>query len=1150
MFSYAGKAQKKDGRSSSAVNADSQNTDPAPSTFADSSPGAHVHVELHEMVRTSAQVRQLQAVNEMVQDSPRVQRAVPYQTMADQSALRQRSTVLPWLPATSHSAPAITGPEVVQRVSDKGDGEEKTNDVDSSEDSKRLGLVSWNVQHFSDHDVEGSAKELVQQLQAFNSTAFSELFEDFSVFREKLNAALKKEYSPETFKGLQNVKYVPGYLKERLNAYQGFIDKFSSGEFIKQIDALKGVDWLAEIRQANDSQAKRIILRRLVDSIQSLTESIDSASSGFKIMRAVLDKVTFIGRMDKDLASSAEKIRSNLTKVSAGVVNKSALETFRKALHSHNIVVHVREMFEKNKDWLDVIILQEINDPALLERDESNYTVHRGPHMKSAGKNGQNEYYPLLMRNDSGGSVVASYVVSTDGELQAVSSDQLYRWNKKNAIYRPIMVYHIRKETPSGTQDYLIGVVHTTPEPDGGLAEFNRQIIYDEVKEGLGVLKRRAEELGLPLIIGGDYYLSAEAVVKEPTAEDLSIFDDPPNEDWMDEGKQDVGDQEEDFSDQEEGEGKALRKTRQDIEGLIRELMRLKPKPKSKSEPQDNSQHGLIDERLKFLRAAKADAQIIRNICDLTVKANVEQLGLYLGQAISGTNPKADPLSRWFDLQVADFFVHNETIKDFRVGIMRPEGGMVSLDREDLYYSRYWQHFSDHFPVGGIYSAGEQNIPDHLGRRGQYSEKAVELARVSNLRRFARLRLIDLGEEPNIEGFSEEKIKKLALQELRVRIEMIDPHVRIPGDVEACIALIKRLEKRYSMEISEEEHLFATEPGDFEPDYQASGTEESSIVLSAGKQRPASENAAPRREERFSLDHRQALQSGWNCGDLALQVNRAEIVQWLLEGASDPLIRGLLAPEIRTAAATSFMNQELLSEKRKNVEQTALKKLFKLLDGAKEDEVRSELAAQIHELLNQKEEVASSNTGLPANMIKEEVGDLLRNYYDAHEAIAQVVSQVNDELGFQGEERMDGSQLSRLLDEKSQPANAVLNQDTLGAFTEKMQVFNQCDKALTDYTEREDVFRDYVKNYYGNEGWMVYHLEFGENDERQASTSIIDLAAQFRRTQVRIWVYQNDDFQLNRETAQYGDGVINILYNGYNHFIGLTENPRFSEEQQ
>ena len=51
-----------------------------------------------------------------------------------------------------------------------------------------------------------------------------------------------------------------------------------------------------------------------------------------------------------------------------------------------------------------------------------------------------------------------------------------YPWQKSKSVYRPIMAYLVSKKTESGTQRYLIGVVHTTPEVDGGLAEFNTAV--------------------------------------------------------------------------------------------------------------------------------------------------------------------------------------------------------------------------------------------------------------------------------------------------------------------------------------------------------------------------------------------------------------------------------------------------------------------------------------------------------------------------------------------------------------------------------------------------------------------------------------------------------------------------------------------------
>lgn len=708
------------------------------------------------------------------------------------------------------SAVDATRPPVVQRVTKRQRPasfdadyaeEDELEATSASANHDYIGLVSWNVQHFSNHDLQGAVELLQQQLSAFDVREWQTLFEEFAGFRDALNEALDVDYKRGTFKRLQGVGGRLGAIAEGLLNYDAFLEEFNVDEFAKKIQILQSKVWHDEIAASDNDQSKRVALLELVGKFKHFIEWIKQARSGLKIMAAVLSDQILIKRMDPELAEEAETLLAKLRKVRDSIVRKSALKGFRTALHSHNIAIHIDEMFAQNDDWLDVVILQEINNPALLDERHADYTIHRGAHLQSTGKHGQNEYYPLLIRKGSGVTVEQEYLVTTDGTLEEVSDDELYKWQKKKSVYRPIMAYLVNKQTESGTQQYLIGVVHTTPEVDGGFAEFNRRAIYDEVTRGLAVLKQWAEDEGLPLIVGGDYYLSAEAVVSDPTPGDLALFDDAYGPGF---------EEEDEFDEPDQGE---LDKIRQSINQLIAGLQSIRPTTEQEAV--------LIRERLKVLAAARGDAQILRNICKLTVQAQVERLGLYLDQTISGTNPKANPLTRWFDLQIADFFIHSDAITESRVGIVRPEGDTVPLDQEDLHYSRYWQNFSDHFPVGGIYGVGEQGIPFDLGRRGQYSQSTAEQARLSNLQRFAYRALVDQGEQARFSGLSEEQIERLALHELRVQIQMIDPFIAIPADVEGCLALIERLEDRYSNIIAEEDRLFVTKPTDFEPDYRA-----------------------------------------------------------------------------------------------------------------------------------------------------------------------------------------------------------------------------------------------------------------------------------------------------------------------------------------
>jgi hypothetical protein len=165
-----------------------------------------------------------------------------------------------------------------------------------------------------------------------------------------------------------------------------------------------------------------------------------------------------------------------------------------------------------------------------------------------------------------------------------------------------------------------------------------------------------------------------------------------------------------------------------------------------------------------ILLEAKKEAQILRNPRRWTVAKKIEALGLSLAQPVGGTNPKKSGPDKElnandrFYLQIADFFVHNTHLQEVITGILDPEGGILSVDAEDLRNSRYWQHFSDHFPVGAVYATGKLSPANRQAMVRNNPQQARELANVSNINRFARLHRTRLLNKANL---SEEAWEKL-----------------------------------------------------------------------------------------------------------------------------------------------------------------------------------------------------------------------------------------------------------------------------------------------------------------------------------------------------------------------------------------------------
>lgn len=709
-----------------------------------------------------------------------------------------------------------------------------------------------------------SAKEPPKKRQKRSSTRVSKAPERFSV---------------STKTSIEGVQDAQGHLKKLTNlitSYETEPEQFDINAFVDWMNKLSSFDWKKEYKKA-DSPEKRVLFAQKVKELRKIVADITKAKKAYANLLKLQEEEKLLSQLGKKVQKRLQPFLLDLAKVQNTLPKKKTFDNAARALHSPNIVKHIDEMFKKNKSWLDIMLLQEVNNPELLEKGKHRYAVRRGPHLMSGGDKPQNEYYPLLIRKGSGISVRAVYVVETNGKMKRVEHNQEYKWNKnpakgEKATYRPIVVYDIVKENKEGLQRYWVGIVHTTPESDSsGVAEFNRRAIYKEIERGLKTLKEKAAEQKIPLIIGGDYYLSAEAVVKDLTEE-------------QQEHSQKKGSEvKKDYDKSKEAVKKAIAKIDREltgsgeaesgleVSGKEQSAEKKKEKPSSKkTKGRKGRPKGLIRDNLTLasekpveeeetdpkrillkkirlvLNEASKDEQILRTIYKLTVAKQIKKLGLYLAQTVSGTNPKKDPLENWYYLQIADFFVHNEQLQSFTTGIMHPEGGILSVDTEDpeapknpekdLRYSKYWQNFSDHFPVGAIYSLDKGDLSSHPAMIGSSSQKAKDLAKTSNINRFARLHL----KQNDLTGVSDKDREKAALAYLKGWLpesETMDIEAETaekePETVEGHIKKIQAHEEERN--IPPAKRLFVTLPGDFEPDL---GTDDQSSSQHSQKPSP------------------------------------------------------------------------------------------------------------------------------------------------------------------------------------------------------------------------------------------------------------------------------------------------------------------------
>lgn len=680
----------------------------------------------------------------------------------------------------------------------------------ADEGAARLGIVSWNVAHFSDRDVESALETFVKAFGDFDVASWDKLFKNLDDFIKGVQEVLdkfrttKKTPEEEKYKEIRVMRRlsegrggdkrkvkIPKHFEEKpfldsdelksedndlfdrlqgdssdkLQKLDEAIKKLAAelagydrGKLKAEIKEIAGVDWKELWKHAKSDSSKRMELAVKVKNLRAFKASAESTDALLKQVSALMTNNSIRVFLQRAVSKAYSALQQDELKAAPAM--QSVLELDR-SMHTHNILIHLEEMFAYN-GWLDIIILQEINNPALLGKDKTpgaagggtneehpEYDTYLGPQLLSAGDTPQQEYYPMLIRKSSGMEVTKVYRVSTDGEMK--EAPPTIKWDKGQEDYRPIVVYEVKRK---GVRKPLwIGVVHTTPEADTDkrVAEWNRKLIFKEVSAGLSKLREKAAAKGIPIIIGGDYYLTAEAVVDEDNGAVAA-------------------DNDADMIRYKAFIDERLEVLQGQMDVLLLEDGITTEDPRVKR----------LSKQIRMNEEAKQDKQLQRNMKGLTVASQVDDIGLELAQTVSGTNPKSDPLKEKEDVQIADFFIHNNIWKSNQTGLLRPEGSIVSVDTEDMTYSKYWQRFSDHFPVAAIFSLNNEDLSNHeaLVTPSGTQEAADEI----NLSRYAQYEvtknalkaLDDLIAEANLAAFDIEGLFAEVADTARIVLERYD----------------------------------------------------------------------------------------------------------------------------------------------------------------------------------------------------------------------------------------------------------------------------------------------------------------------------------------------------------------------------------------
>jgi hypothetical protein len=558
----------------------------------------------------------------------------------------------------------------------------------------RLGVITWNVAHYGEQPIE------LWRLLNLTNDATDDL----------LNGFLTKYFEAmqwDAIGQLEMLDQVPLNTKtaairnwfwklERLveNATTDRMEDAFAGFQIAWEDLWDDSDDEGMDLQEKESEPKPV---KTSEGMEILTRS-HFLSSRVKCARAVSDlrdalKPFFLSDALREFGNETGWYSPFANQSPLSILLEKGAKAYHaavnldKALHKYMVVLSVVEMFRDN-EWLDVLILQEINlglDNFIQEvgsyakKSGVGLGCHASQQLKSdsSADGSQSEYYLIVYAQRKGKpiQVKQSMLATTAGKIVA-ETEKPFLWNKtaETPTYRPVVLY----EVTVADSPVLIGAVHTTPFGDEHKME--RCDVFAELEQALKEIKKTYGDK-MPLIIGGDYYLTGEARTfpsynLEPHQKEAIV------KAWAEE----------------------LAATNQ---------ARRQQKLKAKSENQLQKE---INTKITKLKEGKiADAwfttQLNRNrnvtgkLVDkwhVTVAQRLEYADWQVIQTVSGTNWDNEE-EGWFNLRIADFFLTTGW-KSFARGLVTPLGGIVELDTSNLQNARYWRLFSDHFPVGGCFS--------------------------------------------------------------------------------------------------------------------------------------------------------------------------------------------------------------------------------------------------------------------------------------------------------------------------------------------------------------------------------------------------------------------------------------------------------------
>jgi Domain of unknown function (DUF4157) len=411
-----------------------------------------------------------------------------------------------------------------------------------------VGAVVWNINHLKGggDDVTNPQAATFKPLRTFEPDeileSLSGLVDDLQNAGQALNAAASR-----VVKQIDSQPGGPGNsaMRSEVSQFQSDVAQLGGLEPEEVEDVVEiGIEAMDQLAKHGGKQDIEVRARQL--------ESVRTLNRIWKRLTR-LRVVLFTGTVndDEDLRPR-ELIRKVLAKTGLGTSIGDTINRLLTLLPADDLERAVSEL--KRSTVVDLVTRQFFRNPAInlvlinemnlgishLEpKADAEFGLSKGPVMLAKGqalgadaKSGisvrsgegeqqvggkQYEYYPALHRTgDNGLEAKGSFYVSTTGEFAPQDRDKgknlAVPWNKSQdseedeATFRGIVVHRYEQDG----QEFWAGVLHTTPAGK----DLDRRDIWPQIETPLDELNKLATSFKIPLLVGGDFYIPAEGIVR------------------------------------------------------------------------------------------------------------------------------------------------------------------------------------------------------------------------------------------------------------------------------------------------------------------------------------------------------------------------------------------------------------------------------------------------------------------------------------------------------------------------------------------------------------------------------------------------------------------------------------------------------------